>query len=221
MPKKENKHVYYTKSGKEIPSVTHIIQILAKPELTGWANWLGFKRISVTKFLNDKAYIGTAFHNRVECYFGDKVYQHPMAQEVDRKVEHLFQTFLPWAKEVNPKVIYQEHEYTCDDYGGKIDMLAKIKGEVNLIDFKTSKDIHPSQFLQLGGYLNLIEKNDPKLYNKITCCQIIAVTEEKVKVKAIFKKDMLKYQTAFNCCLSLYKAWNDTLEEDWGKGLDV
>ena len=59
----ENTHVkYYNSKGEEVPSVTTVLKIFGK-NLTGWANWLGFKRINVKEFVDNKAKFGTYVHS--------------------------------------------------------------------------------------------------------------------------------------------------------------
>ena len=49
---KQDEHVkYYNGNGVEVPSCTNVVKLLNKPELIGWANYMGFKRINTSKFL--------------------------------------------------------------------------------------------------------------------------------------------------------------------------
>lgn len=218
--KKEEKHVYYNSKGDEIPSVTHILRIISKRSLVDWANYMGFRHINTKKFVEDKARIGTFFHDRVECYFQKKEWTKPFDCETEETVNKIFNNFMIWAKEANPEIIAEEKEYTNEEYGGKLDLLCSIKGVVTLVDFKTSKSIHATQFLQLGGYLNLIYENDPELYDKIQLCQIVACTPSDINIKSKDKREMYGYQHAFTKAFEIYKAWGHILKTEWNETIE-
>jgi hypothetical protein len=215
----KSKHVYYTADGKEVPSVTHIISIISKRELMKWANFLGFKRIDVTRYVSEKALIGTLFHNRVECVLQGREndYKPYIDQNVNDEVDKIFHNFEIWRKESMPEVIWQEKEFVNNQYGGKIDLLCSIRGHMTLVDFKTSKKPMASHFLQLGGYLNLIEQIDKGIYNKIELCQIIAINAKGIKIKTLTKEEMEPYKVAFLKAFELYMIWKSLLEVDWNE----
>ena len=74
-----------------------------------------------------------------------------------------------------------------------------------------------SHFLQLGGYLNLIEQIDKGIYNKIELCQIIAINAKGIKIKTLTKEEMEPYKVAFLKAFELYTIWKSLLEVDWNE----
>lgn len=58
------------------------------------------------------------------------------------------------------RVLMAEQKFSCKEYGGTIDMLAKVNDEITLIDFKTSGRIIPSYMMQVSAYKFLLEINN-------------------------------------------------------------
>ncbi len=88
-------------------------------------------------------------------------------------------SFVNWLNETQPEVL--KVDYTLvneqDGYAGTIDMKLKIKGEVWIVDIKTSKDVYPSHELQVSAY----KKADGEC-QKIAILQV-GYTRNKVKYK--------------------------------------
>ena len=57
--------VYKTQDGEKVPSVTTVLNVLAKPALIYWAWDLGIKGIDYRKYRDDKADIGTLVHKQI------------------------------------------------------------------------------------------------------------------------------------------------------------
>ena len=216
----EKKHVYYNTKGEEIPSVTKIINIIKKKNITSWANGLGMKRISLKPYMTEKALIGTLVHDKIEHYFTKEDSRPYLDKSIDKEVTDRFNHFLLWVEASGIKPIWQEKEFHNEKYGGKIDMLGTIGNGLVLIDFKTSKKPSSSHFLQLGGYLNLIQYCEPETYEKITHCLIVCLTDKGVEQGLKEIEKMKKYQKAFDSCYELFNAWNAVLKMEWGEDLN-
>ena len=213
-------HTYTNSEGQEIPSVTHIISIIKKKNITSWANYLGFKHISVKNFINDKAILGSLVHERIECFFQGTEAKPYFDQRTSNEVNKRFEIFKTWYECAKPVPIWQEKEFTNNRYGGKLDLLCKMYDDkIVLLDFKTSKAVRSSHFLQLGGYLNLIQDCEPEMYKKIDLCQIVAITDRKVIQEVRPIELMKKYQDAFNDAYELYVKWDKILREEWNDSL--
>ena len=217
---KDVAHTYTNSEGKEIPSVTHIISIIKKKNITGWANYLGFKHISVKNYINEKAILGTLVHERIEKFFDNEEPEPYFDYSINQQVNARFDIFKTWYDSAKPERIWEEKEFTNDKYGGKIDLLCKMYDDkIVLLDFKTSKAVRSSHFLQLGGYLNLIQDCEPEMYKKIDLCQIVAITDCKVVQEVRPIELMKKYQDAFNDAYELYVKWDRILREEWNDSL--
>jgi hypothetical protein len=62
-----------------------------------------------------------------------------------------------WFQNMTMKTILTEKDFVSEKYhyGGTMDKLAEINGELTLIDYKTGKDIYDTNFIQLAAYTNL------------------------------------------------------------------
>lgn len=163
--KQETEHrKYYNKAGEEVPSVTTVLKIYGK-DLTGWANWLGFQGIKVKPYVQERANYGTYVHSLAERYFTgdlsvlrntDRVLKDDEYQSFLKKFEYLSTLLFSKGFEVYKCELALEGE-RC---GGTLDIIFYNK-ELNkylLLDFKTSKAIQKTMFIQLGGYTRLLKE---------------------------------------------------------------
>lgn len=86
--------------------------------------------------------------------------EHIVRSSSNLEVVNAVKAFMAWTK---------EHEITWHDsevvvgsrehkFAGTMDALATIDGELTLVDFKTSKDIYPENFLQTAAYQICLEE---------------------------------------------------------------
>ena len=163
--KKESEHrKYHNSSGEEVPSVTTVLKIYGK-DLTGWANWLGFQGIKVKPYVMERANYGTYIHSLAERYFtGDLsvlMNDHKFLNDVEyegfiKRFDYLSSLLYSKGFEVYRCELVLEGK-RC---GGTLDIIFYNK-ELNkylLLDFKTSKAIQKSMYIQLGGYTKLLKE---------------------------------------------------------------
>lgn len=76
------------------------------------------------------------------------------------QAEWAFMAFEDWSREVDlqPLLIEQVVFSTVHGYAGTMDLLAKVRGQVTLIDFKTGKSIYAEAFLQNVAYQVALEE---------------------------------------------------------------
>lgn len=215
----EKNHQYYNDKNEPIPSVTQIISILNKNGLVKWANILGFKKINAEKLINEKALIGSLLHDRISKYLKGEEYSPHLSEEINDRVDELYNIFLKWYDVSQPKLIFTEKNYINNLYGGTIDLLCEIEGKIYLIDFKTSKKIHSTQLIQLAGYLLLISELDPELYSKIDRCQILSFTPSKLLTESREIEQMKPYELIFQNSYILYTQYDKILREEWNESL--
>jgi len=123
----ERRHIYRLR-GFEIPSVSTIMQPLSE-DVYGSIN---------EDVLSKAADRGTAVHNAIDNYvkFGVE----------DIPPEHMgyFQAFLKWYEDYDVKPYETEYRAYHKGllYAGTLDMMASVKGEDTLVDFKTTASIN-------------------------------------------------------------------------------
>lgn len=203
---------YYNSKHEEVPSVTNILKVFYKEGLLEWSNYIGKKGIDYTKFLEEKAILGTAVHESIEADLDHRKCTIIGTDSFLKNVDDIVSKF-SIAKEglkiTNPRT---EISLSSERFGGTCDLICDLTingDEVRILgDFKTSKTVYITQFIQLGGYLYLIKENLPDEYKKIKYCMIFSITKEKVKVKWVSKEDCERYFTDFFFkLLDVYERW--------------
>lgn len=166
MAKQKDEHRrYFNRDGKEVPSCTTIIKMLNKPELVKWANYMGFKKIDTTSYLDEKAAFGTHCHSLFELYFNDGILCANGQTEFLNKDEYRltiykFRMIELYFQKLGIEVLNMEFVMEGSTYGGTLDMIAynRSKDCLMIFDLKTSKEAHQSHWIQLMGYVQLIKE---------------------------------------------------------------
>lgn len=215
MSKYTDKHTVYNNSnGNEIPSVTTILKLLNKPVLVHWANYLGFKRQKVKDVLTTSANKGTEFHNLVHLFTTTGEVD---LTNVSKEVLYLYNLYQVWHKANNFTLEFGEISLTSDLFGGTIDAIGTLNGNLIILDYKTSKSIYPSMFLQLAAYSILVEKNMPDLYKELKGVGILSISEKNgIQEKYITKEKIEEiYIPAFNALVDLFYKWYNINIDEW------
>ena len=182
MDKNQEHTKYYNGNGVEVPSCTSVVKLLNKPELVGWANYMGFRRINTTRFLQQKAEYGTYCHQLAEYYLnGIMLANEEVPLYIDQETHlSILSKLEAIGNQFNESGIVilgmelQMHGARC---GGTLDLLAHLpsKNRLILLDFKTSKSVYDSHLIQLGGYSLLLEET---LGLSVTDVGIILLSKE-------------------------------------------
>ncbi len=158
---------YLLLSGEAAVGVTTVLHILNKPALVKWANNLGLQGIDSSKARDQAADIGTIAHTMILAELTETKAELDEYSNADIKTaENSLNSFHEWRKEHELKVILTETPLVSDKYayGGTPDCLAYVNGELELLDFKTSKAIWHDHYYQLAAYRQLlIEHGYPEL----------------------------------------------------------
>lgn len=176
-----NHEDYFYKDNK-VPSVTEIIKLLNKPELIDWANYMGMKKVKVSKYVDRAAAVGTYVHYLIEkkCKKKKFIKIHNdlfTDKELDRVI-NCTRSFGDWDAYYKPKYIKNELRLTSNKFGGTIDCIAEVYGYNYIIDFKTSKNLYKSHLIQLAGYNYLLKKM--KCNYKLDYAAILLLNKYKV-----------------------------------------
>jgi len=159
------RQIYKNADGKRVPSVTTILGVLDKPALKFWANKLGLEGIKVTEYVDDKAMIGTLAHYILECYIKNEEPDFAQFNCTDEQIEQArvcTKKFFEWeAYQEEFKPIASELHLVSEklQYGGTIDLIARLNGKITLIDFKTCNAIYEEPYYQTAGYENLAREH--------------------------------------------------------------
>ncbi len=156
--------VKFQKNGKGIrfPGVTTITGILAKPALIKWANNLGLKGIDSTKYVDDKADIGTLAHAMITNRLQDmETDTSEYSQQQISQSENCVLSYFEWEKEHTIKPIIIEKPMVSEEHciGGTMDFYGEVDGVKELVDLKTGNGIWPEHHIQVAGYKKILEEN--------------------------------------------------------------
>lgn len=171
---RDAKHVYQWNGGAPLPSVTTIIGVVDKSgPLVGWA-----KRITAEAAVDHRAEIegwvtlsgrdgAIAMLKTVAVAQRDKAANagtdvHQLAEAIARGQEVLvpeelapyIASYRGFLDDFGPEFLAAE-EMVADlthGYAGTLDAIARIAGEVWMLDIKTSKGVYPETALQLAAY---------------------------------------------------------------------
>jgi hypothetical protein len=202
---------HFNTEGTLVPSVTTVLKILNKPALLAWANYMGFKRMHVDVLLDTSARIGSAVHLLIECELMNYT---PIMAYGDKYIritsQRLFSNYMDWRKNNHPRPILMEHSMTCNTFGGTTDFYGEFNGLLTVMDFKTSKRMYMSMFIQLAGYIILLEK-EGRVVEQAT---IVLVNDRGVTTKSISRDDMEEYIGIFKIIVFLYHKLTSLLERD-------
>lgn len=211
---------YYNSKYELIPSVTTVLKLLNKPELVEWANWMGRMGKDSTQFTKESAEVGTYAHYIIERLCKKKIihlkgmYEDLSSKQIS-KVYSAVKGFKKWNKDHKPKFIHNELKLKNEYYGGTIDCICEIDNHTYMIDFKTSKKIYPTYFLQLAGYNYLYKK---EYGESLDYAGILMLDKSKgtytfqyTDIESIEKS----YEPVFIELLNLYYMWRGVLKNDW------
>jgi hypothetical protein len=158
-------HRKYYHDGIEVPSCTTIVGLLGKPELVGWANHMGFKKINTKIYTEEKAAYGTHCHELFEKYFMGITMSANGSTDILSKDEYRliiykFRMIELYFEKLGIKVLNMELPMEGSTYGGTLDMICynSKKDCLMIFDLKTSKEVRQSHWIQIMGYVQLVEE---------------------------------------------------------------
>src|SRR3990167_7466323 len=146
------------------PSVTTCLS--AYPTSEQLVKWMSEKGFQESREIRDAAGGGgTQIHLAIEDLLHGVTLQE-LSYSTEEWVK--IKSFVDWHNEYQPEIIMLEFLIFSKKgkYAGRVDCIAKINGEIYLIDWKSSRSIHESAILQVSAYAFAVEENtDLKIEN--------------------------------------------------------
>jgi len=172
----DKKRFYITPEGNEYPSITTVLSPRNKEGLMKWRKKVGEK--VANHICNKAATRGTKVHKMCEDYLnGSDMEKH----KKDFLPYCLFTELKNQTFDNINEVVGQELVLYSDKYkvAGRTDLIAEYKGELSIVDFKTStnerKDSYnENYYIQTSAYAEMFEELTGKPINQIV---ILVVTE--------------------------------------------
>ncbi|MCK4258778.1 MAG: hypothetical protein KAX49_07355 [Halanaerobiales bacterium] len=171
----------YSIDGKEVPSVSKIMECITIPYYEGIDKEIvtkaAYRGIQIHKAIEDLERWGEF---EIEDIYKDYVFQYKVAKKL--------KGFKP---------IELEQKLTDGVYAGTFDMIAEYEGKTILIDHKTSSKINTTLVqVQFGGYKKLLEANGKKI-DKYYCLHLTKTNYKFIEIKPNTK--------IFDACFKIWK----------------
>lgn len=169
------------------PSITWVTGMYPKgKEFYKWMASIGWDEAEALKVeAGDK---GTRVHTAIEelekgnvVKFDSKFHSRATGKEEELTAEEYaaVMSFAAWYNVTQPEIIHTEiavfepsSKRFSHGFGGSIDLVCRIDGQLWIIDFKTSKSVFLSHKIQLSAYKHIIEKMFPGEEVKIAVLQV-------------------------------------------------
>ena len=208
---------YYQVGEAILPSVTTLVHLISLDDrLMGWANHMGFKRTRLEEVRARSSYYGNLVHSNLRAMV-DPDAPPPMKatdKENGSRLYHALCNFDTLMSGISYKTLCTEYtmKSTKLGYAGTVDWVATFdKDYVVLNDFKTSKNVENTMYLQLGGYYGLLKENGIH----IDYAQIIIVNDVRAKAYKLDKPNLKKYHKAFMNIVQFYNDYTAIVGPLW------
>lgn len=181
--------------------VAEHIRAFSGQQLTVDEAWIEAVRKSAWKRdkekLKEAGDIGTAVHKAIDEHISGRV---PVLTE---QTEQGFKNFLRWQEETGVKIIAGDTFVASlyYGYGGAMDAIGEINGEMVAFDWKTSNGIRDEYALQAAAYSMAAEETFNII---IPRAFVVRFGKDKPEVEAR-EIDMAESRNAFKVALALYK----------------
>ena len=159
---------YKNEAGARVPSVTGI-----GPHIEGgagglprWAYGLGLDGKDYDEEMRRAQDIGTLAHVMIEAEVNrSSVDISEIPDEVTGPATIAMAGFRRWLKDVRFESLHTEVRMVSEEhqYGGTLDCLARVSGEVALVDWKTSAAVRSAALLQVAAYSHAWNELNPSL----------------------------------------------------------
>jgi len=206
--KKAKAHVRYElEDGTQVPGVTTVLNVIAKPALISWANRMGLDGINTSKHVDELADIGTLAHAMIAHFLGGP---EPDLDDYSKnqisRAENSVLSFHEWAKGKKLDTIFNEQQWVSEElkYGGTSDWVGYIDGVVTLLDLKTGKAIYDEHLFQVAAYWKLATENLNRI-EEIRILQVGRSEDEGFSERIIPAAIIPKYFAVFTAALHLYE----------------
>jgi len=167
---------------------------------------MGLQGIDTNKYVDEAASVGTLAHALIiDGLGGPAVRLGDFTADQLTRARYGVTVFEDWRKRHDLKPLLLEEPIVSDEYryGGTIDIVGELDGEVTLLDLKTSSGIYDEHIFQVGAYWKLL---DQKI--KISGARILRIgrTEgELMDEKVLSGTQVLNAWRVFEHCLQIYR----------------
>ncbi len=131
---------------------------------------------------NDALQIGTVVHQWIEenILLRDSTSYPDMPEAFLNDAMSAYDAYVKWRNQTNLKIIITELPLVSDKYGygGTLDAVAEMDGELVLLDWKTSNATYQDYIAQLAAYRQLWNENEAQEHGGIDDAYLLRVGKE-------------------------------------------
>ena len=190
--------------GTLVPGVTTILGVLNKPALVPWANKLGLQGIDSSKYVDEKAAIGTLAHQMIADHLrGEITDTNEYSKLQIDQAENALLSFFEWEKTHHIEPVLVESPLVSERYrfGGTVDCIGLMDGELWLGDVKTSSGIFPEMLIQVAAYTRLAYEHELDI-RKVRILRVGRTEDEGFEDRLV--NHLSKRWEIFEHCLAIY-----------------
>lgn len=161
--------MYKLADGTRVPGVTTIIgRFKESGALMYWAWSQGREGLDYRQTADKAATAGSICHDMIEAWILGRpapASSGDVSEAVHEMAARGFEAFLTWAKMTALQVTETEVPLVSERYrfGGTLDAIGTVGGELSIVDWKTSNRIYADYLLQLAAYRALWEERQERL----------------------------------------------------------
>ena len=139
---------YTTPSGRKLPSITSITSMKSRKSIAEWRKRVG--DVEADRISKQGTTRGTKFHKYAEDHLNNLEVKPKDLMEQMSKPWQLFEEALPYLNDIN-NIHALEAPLYSEYFGlaGRVDCIAEYKGELAIVDFKTSRKQKPEKWIEL------------------------------------------------------------------------
>ena len=154
---------YKCTDGKRVPGATTILsRYKDSGGLIHWAWKQGVEGLDYRKTRDDAADAGSLAHDLIECEIHGEIPIVPPGTdpEIETRARSALENYRQWKESNRLEIIETEQPFVSELYrfGGTLDAIGILRGNLCLIDWKTSNQVYADYLCQIAAYTLLWEE---------------------------------------------------------------
>ena len=201
---------YYKVDGAlAYPSVTSVISFINREKFASWRQRVGEEEANkVAKHATNR---GTKLHRVFEVYLQNGDYQ-----ALDEWQSPLIQLMFKYAKPYIDKRLDRIYQQETNMYSsrlclaGTVDLICEVDGELSIVDFKTSKQEKPEEwledyFVQLSAYWAMFSERTGVVPKKL----VVFLVGENGDVQIVERRNVIDYLKTLKSYVTSFLQYRD------------
>lgn len=188
----------HAESGVFYPSATTILDVY--PKGYGFQQWLKDLGSNADEVLRRAGEQGTNVHSAIESFLNGAKLEWIAGEKDNFTLDEwmMICRFMDFYKNFKPRVIAIEESLVSPDlgFGGTLDLVCEINGEVWYIDYKSGNAIYKSHKIQGAAYQKLWNGQRKEQITRVACLHLRAATRGVDKTGKVMQGEKWKVDEA-------------------------